>query len=191
LFKLGPVLDLRSLPSGRQKLGGIRFDLLSADGGIASNAVVVENSKHGVADNMCRSGKIVLGDQLARSLAFLQTAFVEEPQVELRTLGQYVIEFENGRKVKVDLIENYTITDVRSSEGLRSNAWSFTRSPDVLIGSQPVWRGISSIGGPLNLQLYVWRNPYPELKIHSIRLITKDEPVGTSLALVGLTILGE
>lgn len=191
LFGLGPVLDLRSLPSGKQDLGGIIFELLPTDRGVASNAVVVENSIHGSVNNLIQSKQIALGGQLAKSLAFLHTAFVEEPQFDLRKLGHYAIEYEGGRKVKVDLMENYTITDVRSSEGLRNNAWSFTRSPDVLAGSLLAWRGFSSVGAPLNLQLFVWRNPYPELKINRIRLIAADDPSGTSLVLLGLTILND
>lgn len=189
LFDLGPVLDLRALPSGRQDLGGIIFDLLPAEGGATSNAVVVENSLRGVVNTKIQSKKIVLGGQLAKSVAFLQTAFVEEPQVDLRKLGDYVIEYENGRKVTVDLMENYSITDVRSSEGLRNNSWTFTRSPDVLIGSRLAWRGSSASGLPINLQTFIWNNPHPNEALRSIIIRVNKDPSGTKSALLGLTLL--
>ena len=110
----------------------------------------------------------------------------------VRKLGRYLVEYDDdGGSETIDLLDNWNITDIRSSEGLRHNDWTFLRSPDVLIGSRPVWHGGSASGLPLNLQLFVWNNPHPAKKIHRITLIAADEPKGTKLALLGLTFLQE
>jgi len=122
---------------------------------------------------------------------FLHTGFVEEPNARVRKLGWYLVEYDNGASETIDLLENWNITDIRSSEGLRHNDWTFLRNPDVLIGARLVWLGSSASGIPLNLQLFVWNNPHPEKRIHSVKLIAADETKGTKLALLGLTFLQE
>jgi hypothetical protein len=185
LFGLGGLLDLGALTPGRQILGGITFDIPSDEGGKTPNCVVVanENGRLPKGRVVCQSGGP------ARMVAFLHTSFVEEPGVNSRRVGCYLVEYENGQTETVSLLENWNITDIRSSEGLRDNGWTFMRSPDVLIGSQVSWRGLSLAGVPLNLQMLTWRNPHPDLKISSIRLIVDAVPVNTKIALVGLTFL--
>lgn len=184
LFNIGPALDLRFLPSGNQVFGGIDFYVIPLSDNKARNIVVVENS------SLANSTKRIEIDGIqARAVAFLHTAFIEEPQANLRKLGDYLVEYQNGRRVSVDLTENYSITDIRSSEALRKNSWSFTRKPDVLIGCRTGWRGTSSIGIPLNLQTFIWKNPFPSETIRSISLRITDVPKMTKIALVGLTLL--
>ena len=184
VFGSGLELDFRGLSAGRQVLGGVLFDLKTADDGKSANVVVVE-----AGSALLARKKISLGRQLVQSVAFLHTALVEEPQVTIRSLGEYEIEYESGRKVLIDLLENYSITDVRSGEGLRNNAWSFTRMPEVLIGSREAWRGRSATGIPLNLQCLIWKNPYPSEALKSIIFRANKEPQGTKLALLGITLL--
>lgn len=185
LFGIGSVLDLRALSSGRQIFGGITFDVSSDKGGTAGNCVVVANDD----DKLPIESAVFLGSMQGRSVAFLHAGFVEEPQFRPRKLGRYLVEYENGQKETVDLLENWNITDIRSSEGLRHNDWTFTRSPEVLIGARTGWRGFSAVGIPLNLQVFVWQNPHPEQKIRSIRLSAATSPQNLKIALVGLTFL--
>ena len=111
--------------------------------------------------------------------------------MRVRNLGRYIVEYDDGRLETIDLLENWNITDIRSSVGLRHNDWTFLRSPDILIGSRTAWQGNSGSGVPLNLQLFVWNNPRPVKKIRSISLVAGDDPKGTKLALLGLTFLQE
>ena len=185
LFGIGPVLDLRALSSGKQIFGGITFDVSSDKGSTVNNCVVVANDD----DKLPMERAVYQGSMKSRSVAFLHTGFVEEPQYRPRKLGRYVVEYENGSLEVVDLLENWNVTDIRSSEGLRHNDWTFTRSPDVLIGARTGWRGFSAVGVPLNLQVFVWRNPHPEQKIRSIRLNAATAPQNSKIALVGLTFL--
>ncbi|ABQ26767.1 glycoside hydrolase [Geotalea uraniireducens] len=188
IFGVGPQLDLRDLRPGNQIRGGVTFSLLPAEEGRRYNCVAVMGGGNGLV-NENRTSRIVVKDQLAQQIAFLHTAFLEEPQVNPRKLGEYVIEFQSGRQETVSLTENVNITDVRSSEGLRDNSWTFTRSPDVLLDSVPGWRGVSGIGLPLNMQVFIWRNPYPDEKITSIRLRATEKQPKLHLALLGVTLL--
>ncbi len=188
LFGFGRSLDLSAFQPGKQVLGGITFDMKSADGGRRNNCVVVSGSDRRLSGDP-RTIALFKGNATALQIAFLQTCFVEEPTMNVRKLGWYLVEYDDGSSEKIDLLENWNITDIRSSEGLRQNAWSFLRSPDILIGAKPVWRGNSASGIPLNLQLFIWNNPRPGKRIRSIRLVANDEPKGTKLALLGLTLL--
>jgi hypothetical protein len=188
LFGVGPVLDLRALKPGKQVLGGILFDLLPDSGGRRNNCVVVSNSGRDLTDEP-KEITILMGTEAARQIAFLHTGFIKEPAMRVRKLGRYLVEYGNGGSETIDILENWNITDIRSSEGVRHNDWTFLRSPGVLIGSKPAWTGSSASGIPLNLQLFVWNNPHPEKRIRSIKLTAADEPEGTKLALLGLTFL--
>ena len=185
LFGIGPLLDLRALSPGRQPFSGITFDIVPDKAGTTNNCVVVAQDD----ESLPKERVIFQGNMPARTVAFLHTSFVEEPQFRPVKLGRYLVEYENGQKETVDLLENWNITDIRSSEGLRHNDWTFTRSPDVLIGARPGWRGLSAGGVPLNLQVFVWRNPHPEQKIRSIKLSAAVAPLNSKIALVGLTFL--
>jgi hypothetical protein len=182
-FGLGPILDLRALPAGRQIFAGTTFDLVHDKGGVGIGCVVVgvEGGK------FPREAAIFQGLIQAEWLAFLHTVLVEEPQYRPRRLGSYQIDYENGSSIVVELMEGWNITDIRAREGVRRNDWTFARSPDVLIGARTGWHGESSLGVPLNLQVFTWQNPHPELKIRRIRLNADNAPPNSRIALLGLT----
>jgi hypothetical protein len=188
IFGLGRLLDLRALASGHQVIGGVIFHLLPAEQGHRNNCIVVSGGR-GKGMQGSRETTIPINDQVTRQIAFLHGAYVEEPQVNPRGLGEYIIEFRSGWRETISLVENVNITDVRSNEGLRFNSWTFTKFPDELLESVPGWRGASEIGLPLNLQVLVWQNPYPEDKIKSIRFRASDKQDNVQLALLGLTLL--
>lgn len=190
LFGVGSILDLRAFSAGKQVLGGILFDTQSCNDGKRQNCVVAAGAGHRFATGP-KALTVFKGNALAREIAFLHTGFVEEPSTTVRKLGRYLVEYDGGGSETIDILENWNITDIRSTEGLRHNTWTFLRSPAVLIGAKPAWQGNSAIGIPLNLQLFIWRNPHPEKKIRSIKFATTDEPTGTALALLGLTFLHE
>lgn len=185
-FNTGPMLDLRAFPSSTQQIGGITFNVGNGERGTKNNCVTV--AKKRLRDGGASVTKEVYrGSIAARSIAFLHTAFVEDPQYRLRTIGSYEVEYTDGSVERIDLKENWNITDVRSTEGLRKNDWTFARSPDVLIGSKLVWRGTAASGIPLNVQLYIWRNPYPDKIIKFIRMSAAIAPVNSQIILLGMT----
>lgn len=187
VFGTGPVLDLRALFPGKWNIGGVSFILPSADKGSRNNCIVSTSGSW--TRTIGKETEIKIADQTAKQIAFLQTSFVEAPQINPRKIGEYVITFVNGRKATVELTEGINITDVRSSEGLRRNVWLFNRSPDVLLNSLTGWRGQADSGLPLNLQLFVWQNPYAGEKIRSIKLRASNQVDKVRLVLLGVTLL--
>jgi len=125
----------------------------------------------------------------AKALAFLHTCYVEEPQYRPVRLGAYKIVYPDGTRERIELIEGWNITDIRSSPGLRHNDWSFARCPDVLIGSRLAWRGQSLTGLPLNLQVLIWKNPYPQKKVKQIIVQANGSDEYTKIALLAVTAL--
>jgi hypothetical protein len=180
LFGLGPGLDLRALPVGPQVLGGVNFN--PAPGAV----VVVSGSPRTTAPP---EAPLFNGRDRVSGIGFLHSCLVEEPQAEVRRLGRYLVTYESGRSAVIDLLDNYNIPDIRSTEGLRQNAWSFVRNPDILIGAKPAWRGLSAAGISINLQTLIWENPYPDETINSIRVSTSGGPSNTKIAVIGLTFL--
>lgn len=183
IFDSAPKIDLAGIPLGKSVMGGIAFMVKEAE----KNAVVVTQSPGSIAPTT-KMETINVG-QRADAVAFLQTAYISKPQGGVVKVGEYAIVYETGRKISVPLLENYNITDIRSSEGLRPKPWTFTRKPEVLIGSTTGWRGSSSTGAPLNLQTFIWSNPYPDEAIQSISLRVHDGDRTIKLVLIGLTLL--
>ena len=180
LFGMGPGLDLRALPVGPLVLGGVNFNP-------APGAVAVVSGSPRVAGP--QEATLFNGRDRVSGIGFLHSCLAEEPQAEVRRLGRYLVTYESGRSAVIDMLDNWNITDIRSTEGLRQNAWSFVRNPDILIGAMPAWRGVSAAGISLNLQTLVWENPYPDETINSIRVSTSGAPPNTKIAVIGLTFL--
>ncbi len=182
-FDLGPIVDLRSLPAGSRKVAGIDFLLSSPYEGRAENCIVVDEKKNLSIrlDPATSSGLHTIG--------FIHTAYTKQPQYRSRGLGTYVFTFTDGTEVKADIIEGWNITDIRSTTGLRANDWSFDRSPDELIGAYPAWRGRSAADVPLNLQMWLWTNPYPAKTLKTITIKTARIGDNVKIALLAATAI--
>jgi hypothetical protein len=183
LFPSAPRIELAGVPTGKSIMGGVVFEIASA----GKNAVVVTQ----VAGNIVPTVKMETIDvgQHANAVAFLQTGFISKPRHGVAKVGEYEITYETGRKIAVPILEDYNMTDIRSSEGLRSNSWTFTRNPEVLVGSATGWRGSSASGIRLNLQTFIWSNPFPNEAIQTISLRADSADRTVKLVLVGLTLL--
>lgn len=189
VFDIGPVLDLRGITSGVSTHNGIAFKILPAiNSGGGKNCIVVGNSRDPL-DDVKVTTIIPLGKVPARAIAFLHTAFFRQPSFRSRQVGNYTLVFRSGRTAKLDLVEGWNITDVRSSEAIRTNDWGYTRGADELIGAEHVWNGLSAAGIPLNLQVLVWRNPYPDDQVEQIKLSVSNASQRTEVALLGVTLL--
>jgi hypothetical protein len=99
----------------------------------------------------------------------------------------------DGSATSISLKEGWNITDVRSSIGLRKYGPGAESSPDILLGSDLVWRGRSAAGLPLNVQMLVWQNPFPERKLARVKFsATKLKPAQDfRIALLALTRLNK
>lgn len=168
---LGPHADLRNFNTDPDK-----------------TCMVVGFGSHGKADT-AEKLTIDFGSQIVKGLAFLHTCALEEPDYAHRRIGKYIIEYNNGEKEEISLIQNWNITDIRSFLSLRHNSWTFNRMPQLLLGSDLAWAGMSQTGAPLNIQKYIWENPYPEVPIKQIIFKALDVRQNFRIALIRLTIL--
>jgi hypothetical protein len=171
---LGSGFDLRYL-EGEQRLSGIPFRILRSASGSRNNCLVADGRQP-----TC----VHLHGLTATRLAFLHTMRAGQPEALPKPVGGYEVIYENGRKLKIDLVENFNITDFRSSPGLRSNAWGFSNGLDILLGSYPGWFGTSLSGGAVNLQVLLWDNPFPKERIRKICLVPVER---FKLALVAIS----
>lgn len=169
-FDLGGGFDLRKMPEGKQNWSGIELEIATSEAGKTNNIVLVGNGD--VSTRYIRGEvRIPLKNIVAKSLAFLHTLYVVTPQIRLRKVGKYVIEYEDGDTQRIDLLENSNITDFRSTPGLRTNVWRFTVGIDELVGAFPGWRGETQSNTPVNSQILVWYNPHPEKQITAVRVV--------------------
>jgi hypothetical protein len=188
IFGVGPFLDLRALKPGDGYYGDILFNVVDPHEGEANNCVVMGNVKSG--DKTVTPKKMLRMDNgKAKYIGFLHTCLLAEPRYRPHSIGKYNILYEDGSKSEIALIEGWNITDVRSSVGLRLNDWTFARSPDVLIGSQVVWRGESITGIPLNIQMFSWKNPHPDKLIKGIEAVITEDKQPAKVALFAVTLL--
>ncbi|MFA6011418.1 MAG: glycoside hydrolase family 20 zincin-like fold domain-containing protein [Desulfobacteraceae bacterium] len=179
IFGLGAFVDLRGLNDGKQVVDGISLS-------VTSRCAVTGVTRVGTADPaLCFP--VSTESIRADALVFLHTCYIDEPSFNPVKIGNYIVEYENGQKINIDIVAGYNITDVRSSQGLRQNSWKFTRSPDTLSSSRRVWRGRSATGVPLNVQMMTWKNPYPTLQIKGIQLCSKKLNVTNKIALLAVT----
>ena len=156
--------------------------------GVSNNCLIVGIDSSGKL-NPANNISMNFNNQRVQAIAFLHTCCIEEPDYTHKKIGQYIVEYQNGGKKIIDLIQNWNITDIRSSLSIRHNAWTFKRMPQILIGSDLAWDGKSKMDVPINIQKYVWQNPYPEKPIKQIIFKALNIKQRTRIALIGLTIL--
>ena len=185
---LGPVLDLRQLPTGRQRLGNIMVDLPKEPGRF--NCLMLEKDDNRNSREMVKT--IFFEKPFnADAIAFFHTFYDKEPSSVCEEIGGYSIGYSDGSFEKIKLITGWNITDLRSNPGIRDNPWSFARRPEILIGSELAWCGQSQSGMDLNLQMFPFQNPFPERSISSIQMVFNPKKRSSKLILLAMTALSK
>lgn len=186
----GPIMDLRKMPLQKIIFNGINFSLQDSFEGLVDNCIILNNEKKD-QDNFTAVDLQSNDNTLYDAFAFLHTSFVDEPSYNLKEIGGYTIEYLDGKTADLKIISGWNITDIRTSAGTRKNNWPFSRLPDVLIGSELVWRGVTYSGIPINLQSFIAKNPYPKKQIKRIKIKLKKQSSNFRLVLLGVTGLNE
>lgn len=167
--------NLDTVPVGRSNLAGVTFEVSgSSEGGLAEYIRVTGPEQLAIS----------LGGKRSAGLAFLHAMWQAQPRVQPRNVGAYELIYQDGQRERVELLENYNITDLRSGPGVRANPWTFASSADVLLGSVLGWRGRSRSGTLVNLQVLTWTNPRVTAALD--RIVLKPN-LGTTLVLVALS----
>ncbi|MCD4722091.1 MAG: hypothetical protein K8S13_19850 [Desulfobacula sp.] len=184
---MGPYADLRNFKPGKRDSNGFGFEIpQNKDGG--GGCLVVGYDGEGNINPIDRI-TINLGSRKVGALAFFHTCLLEEPGYRNWEIGEYVVMYDNGKKETIRLIQNWNITDIRSSKTVRQNDWTFNRMPQVLLGSDVAWSGVSVKGLSLNIQKYVWKNPHPEYPIKQIVFRAKKIKQKYRMSLLALTAM--
>lgn len=172
-------LAVCTLPKKLITMSGIEYQTLNSCISVNSNPYSKKSSKI----------SIPLEGKKAKALAFLNTVCIETPVYRVRDLGYYIIEYSDGKKEILKIREGWNITDFKSFQGSRSNDWSFSRRPEIILGADLAWSGNSSYGIPTNLQSTLWYNPNPEKSIKSVTIVSNKDSRNWNIILLGVTIL--
>lgn len=153
----GPDYDLRALSSGRQRLGGIVYEVLDPrrHGG---KSIVMLRGERDVAAAMPERATIPWRGR-AGCLAFLHTTLDRAVNFD-DVVGRYTITLEGGRREAIDLHYGRDISN-----------WLWDAERGIASIEQDVaWSGSTRAGNDVQLQTLLWRNPSPQTLVESIEL---------------------
>lgn len=153
----GPDYDLRALRPGRQRLGGVLFDILDpkAHGG---KSVVMLRGERDTSAALPGRATLRWGGKAA-CLAFLHTTLDRSPGFG-DAVGRYSIHLAGGRVIDADL-----------AYGRDISSWLWDAERGIASIDQEVgWTGSTRAGNEVFLQLLWWRNPDPGRAIERIEL---------------------
>lgn len=163
----GADTDLRNLKPGVQKIGAYTFNI--------SGAVMTKGARPAVK-NLPASVTLDIGRK-ADAIAFLHTTGWASalPPLNREPIGRYEISYADGSKVTQPL-----------EYGRHIRAWT-----DILTSSMvtaPGWVGQTRDGLEVNIPIFEWVNPKPNVLIKSITLFSEGKAANPTL--IGLTLIG-
>ena len=162
----GPRNDLAPFPVGKRLFGVVPFEILSPASNGGRSCVV--QSKNPTLKFKPESRPIAVGAKVKRLLFLHSGGWIEEKAKE--RIGEYVVTYESGRKVRIPLVAGENIGD-----------WWNTNAPKT--HADCVWSSMNG-SGVVGVYLFEWKNPHPNDTIRNLVLkIDKNAAVG----LVGLT----
>lgn len=163
----GPDVDLRNLKTGVQKIGAYSFNI--------SGAVMTKGSRAAVS-NLPDKVTVEIGRK-ADGVAFLHSTGWASPVPVLNRekIGQYVITYADGSSVTQPI-----------EYGRHIRAWTETVNPSMVMA--PGWTGKTRDGLDVNVPVFEWVNPKPNVVIKSITLQSNGGAANPTL--IGLTLIG-
>ncbi len=184
---LGSGFDLRMLPRGDVKVGNLIFRI--RNNAVGNEVVAVECGDLGKHTSTYPRDLVVpLGSAKFETIAILHSAYLEFPQNSPRKLGAYELEYSDGTRSAMNIVENYNVTDFRSAAGIRKNVWGTEVVVDELVGSVPAWKGVSASHMPLNVQALIWKNPSPSKSVRQIKIVGENIHGRCRVAVVGMSL---
>jgi hypothetical protein len=167
--------NLRMLPSGRQQIGGVMYDIPKEKAGKENGCVMLASAVNSLADlavpGLPEQSRFIPVKQKADEIFFLHTsAYVEEPEGTIA--WQYEIRYEGYNKLIPGMDYSVYLQMVPVRINVDVADWIVgDRKPPV----PPAWQGATGPGGMVKANLYCqrWVNPHPEKRIESIRVISE------------------
>jgi len=152
----GPEYDLRDLRPGRQRFGGILFEIRDPKAGRGS-VVMLRGERDVAAKQPLRVTLRWTGR--AACLAVLHAALDRAPSFD-DMIGRYTVTLAGGKRIPVDL-----------AYGRNINSWLWDAERGIAsIGHEVAWTGTTRAGNEVYLQTLRWRNPEPGRAITAIEL---------------------
>ncbi|MDX9978683.1 MAG: glycoside hydrolase family 20 zincin-like fold domain-containing protein [Lentisphaeria bacterium] len=163
----GPAHDLSSLPTGRQWLAGVPFDIPAA----GPQCVVLSRREDPNPGLPARAWQIPVAAKVT-GLAFLHTC--ERPETFSRHIydrqnvnpgpvARYIVYFADGRQLEVPLRWNKEIADWNSQLGAAL--------------AETAWQGRTREGAHIRLGVFRWENPWPEVAVEAVDFVSGGDKV--------------
>jgi len=159
----GPEHDLRQVPTGTRRLGEVLFQISRSEDPPTPVALMLAG-KYTPERRLPQAVSIPFGGR-ARSLVFLHTCGWKTTAG--RTVGSYVIGYDDGSQEVVELVYGYNIT-----------AWN-DRAPTFR--APLVWESRTSGGSWATLRALTWNNPRPERVINHVEFRSANTEVSPTL----------
>jgi hypothetical protein len=166
--------DLRALPTGRQVLGGVPFEIASTP-----KAALCLYSNSGANKDLPKAIKGIKVAQKADVLIFLHTYawWGEKPFA-------YHVNYDDGTGVDIEIV------DKRQVLGWWEDP---TRFQDAIAryGAFVAWRGDNPMHKGVLITGYEWVNPHPEKAVRDVDFLTVPKMDEALSGLLGLTVARE
>ncbi|HBE04024.1 MAG: hypothetical protein A2096_06850 [Spirochaetes bacterium GWF1_41_5] len=164
--------DMKNFPWKRKNFGGIDFSLIQPESNNGRTIICMHNIAE--KDGLPSAVEFII-NACAGSIYFLHTYAKNQPPPDT-LVGEYCVNFENDSSLKIPI-----------KPGEQIDGWWGKNHPSDALA---VWQGYNattrSIGVPLHVYLYAWRNPHPGQKINKLILTASGS---TSLLVLGITAL--
>jgi hypothetical protein len=166
--------DLRALPTGRQVLGGVPFEIASTP-----KAALCLYSNSGANKDLPRAIKGIKVGQKADVLIFLHTYawWGEKPFA-------YHVNYDDGTGVDIEIV------DKRQVLGWWEDPMRF-QDAIARYGAFVAWRGDNPMHKGVLITGYEWVNPHPEKAIRDVDFLTLPKMDEALSGLLGLTAARE
>jgi hypothetical protein len=163
----GPDFDLSALPTGRQWLADVPFEIPTK----GPQCTVLARNEDPNPSLPTRAWQIPVAAKV-KGLAFLQTCerpatfsrhIYDRRKVNPGTVGNYIVYLADGRELTVPLRWNREIADWNSQLGASRN--------------ETAWQGKTKGGAQVRLGVFRWENPYPDVAVESIDFVSGGDKV--------------
>ncbi len=165
---LGAENDLSAMPTGRQWLAGIPFDVIPAG---RKQCLVLGKDGDNERAFPVRAWQIPMNVK-AKELAFLQTCsrparfarhIYDRQRVNPGKIVRYVVHYADDERAEIALKWNVRISDWNSQLG---SAYGRTG-----------WQGKTASGAIARVEVLRWTNPRPEVKIRALDIVSLQSTV--------------
>jgi len=168
----GRDFDLRALPAGRRRYGGILFEVVDPAKNQGRSIILLRGAREELRRLPPRV-RIAVG-QRAAVVAFLHATPFAAPRFG-EEIGAYTVRYGDGTQETIPLLYKRTIG-------------SWLEEP-VSIDQEIAWSGQTLSGLEVRLSLLRWVNPHPEKTIAAIEVTTRGSDA--TPALFAVTLLSE